>query len=335
MAARRIAGGTWRVWASAIPLVAAVGLLQLFCVPQPLTREELGTLSTALGTAPDYMPGEVTYIAVALVHLLICAAAVVAALNLLRRTPGSRRFMRAGLWLGLVCLAAFPTAALLPHVAAADLSYGLFRTLLTPPGTEHHFVARPFGLSPLEAAILLPAAGGIFAVAFTAAAANAQLPLVGLVARTRGEARMARIVQLSERLKRCLYGLALILVTSTVLASIFFHLPANLKLPENSPDGPLLARLSDFAGELSIFWGAVYTVTLAVAVGLPTLMFQARVQRLLEPPFNTPLAVERRKQLAKSAVLTGSGEQLKLIAAILAPLATGPIASLVQGLAKL
>ena len=332
MAARQISGGTWRVWAAAGPLIAAVALLQLFGVPPPLSLHEVKTLAPHVG---DYLPGEVTFVAVALVHLVLCTAAIVAALGLLRRTPGSVRFLRAGLWVGILSLVAFPVAGFFSErVVAANLSYGVFHTLFAETGQGHHFIARPFGLTALEVGILLPAAAGIFAVAFTAAAANAQLPLFGLIVRAKGDARMARIAQLSERLKRSVYGLALILVTSTVLASIFFHLAANLELPANSLHAPLLKRLSAFAVELSIFWGAVYTVTLAVAVGLPTLILHARVQRLLEPPFNTPTAVQRREQLSKTSVLTGSGEQLKLIAAILAPLATGPIASVVQGLAK-
>jgi hypothetical protein len=326
--------GPWRIWAAGAPLLVGVLLLQLFRPGVPLDTASLQRLARSLGPG-EYLPGEITFLAVAAIHFFACAGAIFVAWSLLRRTPGSARFARHGVAVAAICIALFPLSLLIHGLSADTLTYRVFHRFFVHTGQAPGFVEPVLGLAtPLELAILLPSAAGILAVALTAAAANAQLPLFAIVVEAKGRAQAARIAQLSERLKKCLYALALVLVTATVDASLFFHLPANLVLPDKSPDAAALALFSSFASEISLFWGCIYTLTLAVAVGLPILLLQTRVQRLVEPPFLTPAAAERRRQLSGATLLAAGGEQLKFVTAILSPLVAGPLSSFVQAAAK-
>jgi hypothetical protein len=324
------------VLAAAAPLVLAVGLLELFGPSSgPLGKAELQRLGTAL-VKGDFLPGEITFLAVVTAHVFACLVAIAMALHLLRRTPQSVPFARMGVLLALVVAVAVPAMMIGSTASAGRISFGAFAAFFA-----HAQVAAPFarplfagGPSPLALAIVVPTAFGVAAVAMMSAAANAQLQLFHTIFESRGQQQAARVRQLHERMKRCLYTLAVVLVTSTVSASIFFHLPSRVALaPGVAPKGveaALAARFADFAAELSLFWGVIYTLTLAAAVGLPLFLLQARVRRALEPPPLSKASRDQRELLITSGVLDEGREQVKFFTTLLAPLVAGPVANLLQ-----
>jgi hypothetical protein len=319
-----------RVWLAAAPLLGAAVLLQLFGPAAPLGKTDAGRIG-ALLHGQAFIPGEITFLALALVHLFACGAAISLAMGMLRRTPGSRSVRRAAAILAFICIAAIPASTWFANLAVDLVTYRAFEDFFLSSG-----IGRPFAegalASPLQLAIFIPSAAGIAAVCAVAAAANGQLTLFPFVLAARGKDQAERIAQLYGRLKRCLYALGIVLVTSTVTASLFFHLPAGLKVDPKAPEAALIGRFADFASEVAIFWGCAYSLTLALAVGLPVILFQNRVRRLAEPPFLAPES--ERASLARSGMISDGVEQLKFVTALLAPLAAGPISNFVQGFAK-
>jgi hypothetical protein len=354
--------GDWRVWLAVVPLSLAVGLLQLFAPSVPAVPAPETLPAAIRGSA--FLPGLLTFRAITLVHLLACAGALWFAVDLLKRTPGSSAYGRAAaLMTGATLLALIGSVPL--GLRAVGVSHDAVATFFTNTGIGGSFGRPTLGqVTPLEFAMLIPTAAGIAAVAAVAAAAWAQLPLfrrlVGPTDRREKEAKRraealraatpqdrdrhkqvaaafaraqaARINQVNDRMKRCLAVLAIVLVTSTVAASLFFHLPSAVASAVK-PAEPAFSFVR-FGDELSIFWGCVYTATLAVAVGLPLYLLQERVRRLLEPPFPSEEADARRKQLAGAAPLGGLADQVKFVGTLLAPLAAGPVVNLVQAFAK-
>lgn len=164
-----------------------------------------------------------------------------------------------------------------------------------------------------------------------AAAATGQLRLLQALPDLPEADQEGLLCLVHGRIKRCLYALAVVLVTSTVAASIFFHLPSQM-LAGRSAD--IAKRYSHFAGELSIFWGAVYTLTLIAAVGVPLLLVQHKLRLYLDGLKPPDAAVAVHNRLAGMGVTGKAAEQFKLILTMLAPLATGPVANFLQSAAK-
>ena len=324
------------VLAAAVPLLIAVALLQLFgAASGPLDAAELRYLGEAL-VKGDFLSGEITFLAVVTAHVFACGAAVFMALDLLRRTPQSAPFTRIGVLLTLAVSVGLPILMIGSSASAGRVTYGAFAAFFEHSGAAPPFAEPVFagGPSPLALAIVLPTSFGVVAVAMMSAAANAQLQLFHAIFERRGQRQAPRVRQLHERMKRCLYTLAVVLVTSTVSASIFFHLPSRVALlPSIDPKGEqaaLAARFAGFAAELSLFWGVIYTLTLAAAVGLPLFLLQARVRRALEPPPLSKASQAQRELLVTSGILAEGREQVKFFTTLLAPLVAGPVANLLQ-----
>ncbi|HEX4738950.1 MAG TPA: hypothetical protein VH331_15470 [Allosphingosinicella sp.] len=92
----------------------------------------------------------------------------------------------------------------------------------------------------------------------------------------------------------------------------------------------LRARLDDFAGELSLFWGAIFTLTLLASGAVPLLLLQQKVRHYSENSRDAVALEEAQKRLGDSGLLSGGLDQVKLLGAVVAPLASGPISHFVQ-----
>jgi hypothetical protein len=321
--------GPWQVFLCAAPLAVGLLLLQLFG-PWAAPKGSLAGLTVPVS---GFLPGLLTFTAVVTAHVFACLAAIMMALDLLRATPRSRPFARNGLILAVAVSAILVAALVLMPSNAGELTFGGFKAFFADVDAADRFT-RPLGLrvAPLHLAIFIPTGLGVVAVAMVAAAANSQLSLFGHIIATRGARQAARIRQLHGRLKRCLYSLAVVLVTSTVAATLFFHLPARLSAAKDTQAAATLTSMGEFASEISLFWGLIYTLTLAVAVGLPILLLQNRLRRALEPPFTGP-ADSPRAQLASAGILSQGREQVKFLTALLAPLVAAPLTRVVESAA--
>ena len=353
---------------SAVPLLVAAALLQLLGpLGRPLSDAELHTLRAALSAEP-FLPGAMTLIAVLAVHVCVCLAGIAFAWFILRKVYRSRRVPGAMAGVGLA------TGILMCLIASSDiavfrLTYYEFIHLYEGTGAAGSLLEPRIGnLNALTMAILLPVGLGIIGIAMITAAALSQISRVGpMPATVPSDAYEARLQLANAGVKRCLYLLSLGLVTSTVAASLFFHLPgklsgkqlegapstisarfdpANLKavealLEEAEAAGKLAGlqkaeltavrgKFDAFAGELSVYWGAVFTLTLVAAAGIPVVVLQQKIRNYVENPNVPTVGLEAQNRLEKAGLVTEWSDQAKLLLAVVAPLATSSIANLVQ-----
>jgi hypothetical protein len=370
---------------TAAPVVIAAFLLQaLGPLKGPLTTNEAAVLQRAI-SKHEFLPGALSLIAVLVVHVSVCLCGITIAWRMIKARDPSLVMAIVGLVLGLGTIMLIPIFAR-PDVSIYQLSYFLFKDLYLGTGARDSFLyPRLFGLTPLALAVLIPVALGIIGVALMAAASNEELvrlpgpPVPPLNRRYEVKLQVAQ-----GRLRRALYLLSIGLVTSTVAASLFFHLPAKLvraetvgqpaalnlsyqqlaqerqaarlaAAPGNAlAHSELLARVElartlrekqdaeiaelkrkfeEFAAELSIFWGAVFTLIMLAAAGLPMLRLQQRVRAYSETISDPRVAAAAGKRLAEAGLLSQGVDQFKFLFAVIAPLASAPVANFAQTVA--
>jgi hypothetical protein len=72
------------------------------------------------------------------------------------------------------------------------------------------------------------------------------------------------------------------------------------------------------------------TLTLLVAGAFPLLLLERRVRRYAENSADAAAIAAAEERLSKAGLLSGGLDQVKLLTAVIAPLASGQIANLVQ-----
>jgi hypothetical protein len=248
------------------------------------------------------------------------------------------------------------------------LTYDFFHDLYSGSGAGLSLLRpRLLGVDAVGWSILIPTLLGIIGVGALTAAAGAELRHLPEPPTLPNEPYEVQLETAQGRLKRSLYVLTLGLVASTIAVSLFFHLPSKLSQNDFRGGPPALAwnvggmsdaqiaaataraelvgkaqamqgeemkairaKLDDFAGELTIFWGAVFTLTLLAAGAVPLLLLERRVRRYAENSADAAAVAAAEDRLAKAGLLSGGLDQVKLVAAVIAPLASGQIAGLVQ-----
>lgn len=355
------------------PLLVAGWLLQLLGpLGGPLSAHDLGRLRGALTTEP-FLPGALTLIAVLAVHVCVCLGGIVLAAVILCRIYGGLRpallVASLGLTLGFDVLLLGVCAH--RSLTVYRMSYFQFIDLYRGTGAEASLLhPRVLGLDALTISILLPVGLGIIGVALMMAAMLGEVQALGPPPEPEDKPFEAQLQFAYARLKRCLYILSIGLVTSTVAASLFFHLPSKLSTPglaggptmlearfdrlgsvgveatlkqaelagrlntlQTAELSALRAKFDEFAAELSTFWGAVFTLTLIVAAGLPVALLQHKVRLYVEKSGMPSKELAAQGRLETAGVLGGTADQVKLLLALVAPLASGPISNLVQAVA--
>jgi hypothetical protein len=256
-----------------------------------------------------------------------------------------------------------------PILMVYQISYDFYAQLYHDTGAADSLLNPRFaGISALQWAVLIPTLIGIVGVGITSAAAAAELRALPEPPPLPDPHYEAKLKNAQGRLKRLLYVLTIGLVTSTIAVSLFFHLPA--KLAENSGgraapaltyeaigglnkadlelataraaasdkiaarDAAELAairlKIDDFGGEVSIFWGALFTLILLATGAVPLLLLQRDVRIYAENSRDAEAIEAAQKRLGDSGLLSSGLDQVKMLGAVIAPLASGPIASFVQ-----
>ena len=139
--------------------------------------------------------------------------------------------------------------------------------------------------------------------------------------------------QFTARVKlllHCFYVLSGVLVTSTLTALLFFHLPVTALSAIPGTNG-LSADAASFASALGTFWGAIYSLTLfAVFVG-PAAKIYVHVRTVL-------VGDEHGKSVAdwlrEHGLALSLAEGIKNVLVLVAPLLVGPVGDLVGLLAR-
>ena len=245
-----------------------------------------------------------------------------------------------------------------------QLSYIFFRDVFAHAGPAD--LLRP---GTLEIAMLVPTVLGTFGVAMVTAAAATLLRAVRPVSGLPNHQHEIILRRIQNRLKRFLYILSAGLVASTIAVSLFFSLPANLpacrtgdaaqekakedaatavrlrmglpaaeegKAPPLQGAAPnaaqLCSSLRNFANEMSTFWGAVLSLALFFCGGLPLLILQHKVRCYIETSYDQDEVAAAEGRLKDTGVLSDGRDQIKVALSVLAPLASGPAANLLEGL---
>jgi len=330
---RGVEGGGARWWLllpPTVPLVVAALLVQF------IGPADMGTVpAPGESAAPEpagfrHLGDRITFAAAVSLHLTVCAGALGYYAWLLRAArPRFRRALHAApLGLGAVVLAALATSAHLEPVSVIHhYTYGNIRDLFEAlAATEDLTRALPgLGLSRLALYVLLPSALGIFSVTFAAAAV---VFLVHSLASAGEAAWEEELRDCHDTLFRCFYVLSAVLVTSTLAASAFFHMPVGLLAAEAESAGALRA----YADGLTLFWGTVFTLTLLAVFAAPLLILWRQAQGYAA---RTSGVRDRRAfhaWLAERGLQKRLAEQLQGVGALLAPLLVGPLGTLLETL---
>lgn len=319
-----------------VPLLVAAAFLQwLGPHGAPLTNNELSSLH-AVTFAEPFLPGAIGYASIATIHFFACVSVILFALLVLTHKSGWKLLTAVGIAMAVgVAILLLGAAWFGDSILAYSLSYSTFADLYRGTAVGGWFLEPQVGtMTRLGLAMYLPAVFGIFAVALTAAAATRQVRLVYGGPKPNEEELEERLCRAHARIKRCTYGLSLVLVTSTVAAALFFQLPSRMILSGNPELVSLLtapkARIEAFGAEMTMFWGAVFSLTLFAAVGVPLLLVQKQVRDFLDDLKPPERADPIRSRMTQAGVLQGGGEQFKVLIAFVAPLVSAPVTSFLQ-----
>jgi hypothetical protein len=94
----------------------------------------------------------------------------------------------------------------------------------------------------------------------------------------------------------------------------------------------ICGRIKDYASEMTTFWGAVLSLALFFCGGVPLILMQAKVRSYMERSASQTDIDEAEKRLVSTGLLSDGRDQVKVVLTILAPLATGPAAKLIDQL---
>lgn len=342
---------------AAAPLLAGAIFLQLWGPSgHPLSAGELPELRRAL--SPEaFLPGAMTYAGITTIHFFACAAAIVFAGLILASVSRRLPLTLVGLGLALSVAVTMLVLAKLCRdgIAAYRLTYFAFEDLYRGTGVATALLQPQFGLTTLGLAVYVPTVLGVVAVALTAAAAAGQVRQVYESGDLDEKGQEVLLCRAHARIKRCAYVLSFVLVTSTVAAALFFQLPSKLALSNETlaccldasgraldPDTPgfnpdlarrlaaARARVDGFAAELTMFWAAIYTLTLLAAVGVPLLLVRQKVYHFLEALKPPGRAVAVRQRLTEAGAISSGGDQIRVLLAFVAPLVSAPVTTFLQ-----
>jgi hypothetical protein len=132
----------------------------------------------------------------------------------------------------------------------------------------------------------------------------------------------------NERIKglqKSLYALSMVLVASTIVITIFAHLPAGL-FKDDSGFG---SALSKYAIGLSTFWGALFSLTLAATFAAPAVLLLRHTHGYQSVATD---AGDMQAWLHEH-VFVSIKKQLVNVASLLAPLLVGPLSALLASFA--
>src|SRR3954471_921497 len=229
-----------------------------------------------------------------------------------------------------------------PILMAYQISYDFYGQLYRDTGAAGSLLSpRLAGIDALGWAVLIPTLIGICGVGITSAAAAAELRALPEPPPLPDPHYEAKLKNAQGRLKRLLYVLTIGLVASTIAVSLFFHLPS--KLAENSGSGTapgltyeaigglnkadlelaaaraaardkvaareaaelaaIRLKLDDFGGEVSIFWGALFTLILLATGAVPLLLLQRDVRIYAENSRDAEAIEAAQKRLRDSGLL--------------------------------
>lgn len=309
----------WRVFVTIVPLLIAIAALQLF-VPDTALRATMPETWWAMHMKPaGYSGGFIGYATAASVHILVCITVIAFNLyHLLTCEASTRRYLiiLALSYAFVVCL--FMVLTNDPDLAAYKLTYLNIRELYVGTPQADRILAS-FSLH-----VLVPTLFGIVAVAFAATGAESLFTEFDNDAgKLNGEVLKAKIAIL----KRGFQSLSVVLVSTVITAAVSFHLPA--RLYENEA-----AKLvSDYADEVTIFWGAIFTLTLLATYAPHLFRIRSLSQSYAKVLQEREPGAAQPEWLSDTALFGNMRSHIGAVFTLLAPLITGSLGNLIQTVA--
>ncbi len=248
-----------------LPVLVGIAVLELLIDPE-LVKILIDDLASGLGSAARFVRSLIMMSTVVTCYVALCLALLGYFVAGFKRSALPAHGKRALAWAGIACWVAF-------HAVLAGLSFLDLRlfsiaydSLVQLYGRAGDPVATAMtgdwlapGISRHLASILLPATAGVAVVCAGSCHATA------IVHDARAEENKAE--EAVSRLLHAFMAMSGLLVASMLLLMLSYRLPASLYGTGEAADLRIAEYLA-FANVLSIFWGAVFTLTL-VAVYAP------------------------------------------------------------------
>jgi hypothetical protein len=311
-----------------LPFVGAAVILQFLSPPPIDPTDYVKMFGTGAPAFMAHLGDRLTYAAMAYLQLATCVAVMAYYALRLRELDQARRrgaFRILAATAGCAVIAVVLVRSL--RGAAYVLSFQNIRDLLQQTSVTHdfslpayHVPAIPYlaNITPIAVAVGLPFLFGVLAV-IVAVPVGAAAATFGAIEDEEWQVGFAERVAM---LQRAFYGLSIVLVASTVALMLFFQLPAEIALDEGR------VGLLRYARGLTVFWGAVMTLTLLAVFTPPVLALRSRAKaryRAVGDPrdfndwFTEQVPLSPQRQLAN-------------LATMLAPIMIGPLGGLLQSL---
>jgi len=322
------------VWLVAIPILPLIlGTLFLRSLIDPgqkLKFLEIDTFGYLEKPVREFihLGDMLTYSSFAAIHVVICLGVIVYLANMMRKLP-SRACWRSVVFTGATAISIIGLVFYFDwnsnDLVIVQLGYKAICMAIETADLSTRLAEGCFedGISKkLTLFAWIPTFFGMGAVAFAAGFAYGNAD--GLPAVVDPEWRTV-FNERARGLQKSLYALSMVLVSSTIVITLFAHLPAGL-LKDSSG---LATAVSKYASGLSTFWGALFSLTLAATFAAPAFLLfrQAYGYRSLVED-----AADLRVWLHEN-VFISIKKQLVNVASLLAPLLVGPLSSLLSSLA--
>ncbi|TQV71912.1 hypothetical protein [Denitrobaculum tricleocarpae] len=308
----------WRIFVTIVPLMIALLALQFF-VPDTELRATMAESWWQSQLKPAaYSGGFIGYATAVSVHILICIVVIAFNLYHIRACEKSSRRRLLSIAIAyLLLLSGLLIATNHPGLAAYKITFLNFRELYA--GSHLFDVLQTM----LGVQVIVPTLFGIAAVIFAATGAESLFVDFDKEAPKLSEAELKAKIAI---LKRGFQSLSIVLVSTTIAAAVFFHLPARLY----KEDGEKI--VTAYADEVTIFWGAIFTLTL-IATYAPHLF------RLRSLSKSYAKALKRSADgsglpewLSDTALFGNFKTHLTTLFTLLAPLITGSLSTIIQSL---
>jgi len=316
----------WPVLVPVLPVVFALGILEWVGMPSLQLTEQ--AVATDAAAALRHGAARLLFGAAVAVHTAACAGAVVYFTMGLVRVGGRdlRWIMRMVVAVAAAVIVTMAVLGLLdPPLSVYQYTYYLIANLLTLSAAGADLLGTIGGVPILGMCVLFPTALGVVAVVMASGVACGVLRRVG----PNGDPQWtARLVEYTRVLLHCFYLLSAMLVTSSAAASLFFRLPLGL-VSTASDHEAVLAALSGYAGTLSAFWGAIFTVTLFAAFVGPVAVLYARA-RIAVAGVDGGITVAA--WLKEQGIGVSFTDNVKNLFVLLAPFLVGPLGELAKSL---
>tara|TARA_R110001606_G_scaffold210960_1_gene358446 strand:+ start:234 stop:1205 length:972 start_codon:yes stop_codon:yes gene_type:complete len=270
-----------------VPVALAVIAFELLAPFNIASQSDLALAGGAIPSNP-FPKNMLLFMGLQIVHVFVCTASVTLSVRAVyeQNRVGFVPFLAFSVIMAFGILSLF--ILLRPYdLVAYFFTHDFFVCFYsqTPIG-EYWVHTKLFGLTILDLLVLTPTWLGVVAVIFAATASRTMLAYEPIYEPDEFEdaddaARLAL-------LKLITYGLAAVLCSSALTATMYFHLPSiflNQGIDSQMVQGAettsailtdLLERIRQFGADLSFYWSLIFSLTLITAVGLPMLSVYVR-----------------------------------------------------------